>query len=263
MASVSKLLDTRALRPLKDRVLVPAAEGVGRAVLERKLQSAPLDPGIRYPSYKSFDDMIDVERLKSLDEYVTSKIAEHNKEHDPVFGTGPMTLKATSPKQTGSRNILLSKKIVRTGYLDYYDLDNPDNWAISEEADEFSLLMDFIATLPFKSTTRMVIFYDLGGHVVTPHRDHPSTERCHEFLWFRTNLSKPFYMLNAKTGEKLYVDTYSAWFDTVNQFHGADAYGGLSFSIRVDGTFTDEFRKRIPEPTCNRASTPSLWASIS
>lgn len=120
--------------------------------------------------------------------------------------------------------------------------------------------MDFIATLPFKTTARMMIMYDNGGHVVTPHRDHSATDLCHEFLWFRTNLAKPFYMLNPKTGEKRYVQSYSAWFDSVNQFHGADAYNGMSFSIRVDGTFTDEFRKRIPVPKCNRASAPALWA---
>src|SRR3712207_8126464 len=36
------------------------------------------------------------------------------------------------------------------------------------------------------------------------------------------------YMLDPVTGEKLYVASHSAWFDTVNQFHGADPSGGLS-----------------------------------
>jgi hypothetical protein len=85
-------------------------------------------------------------------------------------------------------------------------------------------------------------------------------EICHDFVWFRTSLAKPFYMLNAQTHEKLYVKSYSAWFDTVNQFHGSDASPGLSFSLRVDGVFTDELRKRIPLPRSNAASTPALWA---
>jgi hypothetical protein len=37
-------------------------------------------------------------------------------------------------------------------------------------------------------------------------------------------------------------------FDSVNQFHGADAKEDLSLSIRVDGIFTDEFRAKIPFP---------------
>ena len=81
--------------------------------MERMVQHAPVDPGIRYPCYKSFDDLIDVERLKSLDAYITSKIEEHKKEHDEIFYTGPMTLKATSPKLPGSRNIMLSNAIPR------------------------------------------------------------------------------------------------------------------------------------------------------
>lgn len=34
----------------------------------------------------------------------------------------------------------------------------------------------------------------------------------------------------------------------------------MSFNIRVDGTFTGEFRKRIPVPKGNPASAPALWA---
>jgi hypothetical protein len=258
MANITGVLKSRVLHPLKHKVL---EELVGRAVLERKVQRTPVDLAIRYPCYKSFDDLINVERLKSLDAYVTSKIEEHKKERDDIFYSGFLTLKANSPKRPGSRIINLSRrKTARGGYL---DLDKADLWAISDEANEFPLLMDFIATLPFKTTARMMIMYDGGGHVVTPHRDHSVTDLCHEFLWFRTNLNKPFYMLNPKTGEKRYVQSYSAWFDSVNQFHGADAYDGMSFSIRVDGTFTDEFRKRIPVPKCNPASAPALWACIS
>ena len=255
---------TRAigLRLLRHRGLVSVGRRVGHVVAERMVQNAPVDPGIRYPCYKSFDDLIDVERLKSLDDYLLSKIEEHKKEHDENFYTGPFTIKATSPKLPGSRIINLSKRKNVGGsiFFDYFDLNKPDHWVISDEADEFSLLMDFIATLPFKTTARMMIMYDDGGHVVTPHRDHPLTRLCHEFIWFRTNLNKPFYLLNPKTGEKRYIQSHSAWFDTVNQFHGAEPYNGMSVSIRVDGTFTDEFRKRIPVPKRNPASAPALWA---
>jgi hypothetical protein len=69
-------------------------------------------------------------------------------------------------------------------------------------------------------------------------------------------------MLNHKTGEKQYVESYSAWFDSVNQFHGVDAAEGLSFSFRIDGVFTDEFKAKIPKPEFNQASTPALWACL-
>ena len=37
----------------------------------------PVDSSITYPCYKSFDDIIDVERLKSLDAYITERIKRH------------------------------------------------------------------------------------------------------------------------------------------------------------------------------------------
>lgn len=88
--------------------------------------------------------------------------------------------------------------------------------------------MSFIATLPFEATGRIIIMYDDSGRAVSAHRDHDSVDLCPEFLWFRTNLEKPFYMLNPTTGEKRYVASHAAWFDTVYQYHGADATGALS-----------------------------------
>lgn len=248
----SKVADT--LRPL--------AESATRAAAAHLIERAKVDPRISYPSYMSLDSYIDVERLKSLDGYLMRQIEAHyRKQQDELFHTGVMTIEANSPKKPGSKIIYLSKS---NRPFNYMDLDKSEYWSPVESAhQEFPFLMDFIKTLPFKSTARMMIMYDDGGAPVTAHRDHVSENVCHEFIWFRSNMAKPFYMLNHKTGEKRYVDAYSAWFDSVNQFHGADPHQGLSVSIRVDGVFTDEFRKQIPVPAYNIASTPSLWACTS
>jgi hypothetical protein len=121
--------------------------------------------------------------------------------------------------------------------------------------------MEFLATLPFDATGRMIVIYDFDGNPVPPHRDHIEHDVCHDFIWMRTNLDKRFYVLNPETFEKLYVDSYSAWFDTVNQYHGAEASEALTFSIRVDGVFRDSFRDQIPYPDRNRSSAPALWAN--
>ena len=145
---------------------------------------------------------------------------------------------------------------------DYFDLDRCGIWHPTAHQEDFALLMDFVRTLPFKATGRMIIMYDTEPRAVPAHRDHIETGICHEFVWLRTSPHKRFYMLNHETGEKKYIDGLSAWFDTVNQFHGGDAVDGLSFSIRIDGKFTDEFREKIPKPPFNPASTPSFWASV-
>ncbi|MBD0373502.1 MAG: hypothetical protein ICV60_21895 [Pyrinomonadaceae bacterium] len=223
--------------------------------------SSDVDPRITYPCYKSFDEFLDVERLKSLDAYITERIRRHiQAQSDLRFYTGPYRFDDTAPDRPGSRMIYLAQSSQPDSY---FDLDKTELWKPTEATSEFSLLMDFIDTLPFKATGRMLIMYDDVQRPVPAHRDHVETELCHDFIWFRTNLKKPFYMLNHRTGEKRYVESYSAWFDSVNQFHGSDVSEGLSFSIRVDGHFTDAFKKRIPVPAYNLASTPALWACLS
>jgi hypothetical protein len=205
------------------------------------------------------DFVIDIERLRSIDGFVTEKIREHTAAaNDLRFYTGPFRLGDKGADRPGSRMIYLSQSSKPDSY---FDLDKTELWNAAPASAEFTPLMDFIATLPFKSTGRILIMYDDVNRPVTPHRDHTDTDVCHEFIWFRTNLRKPFYLLNADTQKKLYVTSHSAWFDTVNQFHGSEGAPGLTFSIRVDGVFTDDFRRLIPTCAQNRAATPALWAT--
>ena len=217
--------------------------------------------GLKYPSYKSFDRFIDVERLKALDSYLIERIERHRLLDVPDFFLNEHRLDATAPHKPGAREVWLTRTKPGTSY-NYLDLNKPELWERTESAAEFSLLMDFITILPFHKTGRILIIYDDQGLEVPAHRDHLDSEICHDFIWFRTNLNKPFYMLNQHTGEKLYVSSYSAWFDTVNQFHGSDATAGLSFSVRVDGIFDRDFSRTIPRPLSNPASTPAYWASL-
>lgn len=221
---------------------------------------APVDPIVKYPSYRSFDEFVNIERLRSLDGYIRSRIQRHIFENeDPQFYTGPFTLRENAAGRPGSRMIYLSESSLPDSY---FDLDRDDVWRPSPACGEFALLMDFIKTLPFRSTGRILIMYDDSPREVPAHRDHTETDICHEFIWFRTNTSKPFYLLNVESGEREYVSGYTAWFDTVNQFHGSEACDELAFSIRVDGRFSDEFRERIPRPPSNLSSTPSYWACL-
>jgi hypothetical protein len=212
-----------------------------------------------YPSYVDLDPHIDVDRLKALDGFVTERLsARLEAAGDLAFDTGPFLLGGDAPRLPGSRLVHLARTDAKD---DYYALDRTELWRPAPEAEEFAPLMDFIATLPFAATGRMIIMYDFNGRAVPAHRDHDSPALCHEFVWFRTNLSKPLYMLNPASGERLEVRSHGAWFDTVNQYHGADAAPGLTFSIRVDGRFTDAFRAMIPIAAANPASAPALWAA--
>jgi hypothetical protein len=216
--------------------------------------------GPLYPSYVDFDQFIDVEHLLSLDRLIADRIDAHIKGEQDSFFLNQHRLDDSSPYEPGVREIWLSQTKPGRVY-DYLDLDKPALWQATPATDEFGPLMDFVHTLPFAATGRILIIYDNGGNAVPAHRDHVDTDVCNEFIWMRTNLAKRFYVLNPDTGDRKYVDAYSAWFDSVNQYHGADAADGLTFSIRVDGIFSDQFRAQIPYSASHRAAAPAHWAA--
>jgi hypothetical protein len=222
----------------------------------------PFDPRITYPSYKSLDDLIDVNWLKSLDECLTGYIREQIRGEKGAYFVNLYRLDKDSPYQPGVREIWLTTTASDPSgaYLDM--VDDVDLWEPTAAACELPELMEFIASLPFERTGRMIIIYDASGKQVPPHRDHLNPNVCNEFIWFRTNLNKPFYVLEPSTNIKSYVNSYSCWFDAVNQYHGCDEADGLSFSLRVDGLFADELRRQIPRPQLNPASTPAYWAAL-
>ena len=229
----------------------------------KDFKESRVDSRITYPSYKSFDEFIDLKHLVSLDRELTELINRRIKTQNEDYFLNLYRLDAATPYQPGVREIWLSCNEAGLP-VDYLDLvDEVENWEPTAATEEFTGLMDFLKTLPFRATGPILIIYDDAGKEVPAHRDHLDTNICHEFIWFRTNRKKPFYVLNQLTNEKKYVESYSAWCDSVNQYHGSEAVDGLSFSIRVDGIFTDEFRKLIPRPEINMASTPALWGCLS
>ena len=235
--------------------------GVRGHLINRRHEEVDVEPRITYPCYKSLDEYIDVERLKSLDGYLKKKVESHlHSGQCTEFHTGLLKQKLLSRARPGSKLIPLT--VSKRPYK-YLDLDKPDLWKPSDDASNFSELMDFIDTLPFKATARIIIMADDKGRAVTAHRDHANTDVRHEFVWFRTNLDKPFSLRDIKSKKKVDVKSYSAWFDTVNQFHESDPTGQLAISIRVDGIFSDEFRAQMPIPEYNPASTAALWACLS
>jgi len=223
-------------------------------------QKFPVDSRITYPVYKSLDRYIDVDRLRSLNDDLENRIREFIAENSGDFFVNLYRWDEQTPYAPGVREIWLSRP--RSGLDDTYldQIDGSDIWEASEAVNQFPELMDFIEGLPFQRKGRMLIIYDNEARVVPAHRDHLDPNVCNEFIWMRTNFKKPFYVLDPETDIKKYVESYSAWFDAVNQYHGSDAAEGLSFSIRIDGRFTDEFRSQIPVPSVNPASTPALWA---
>jgi hypothetical protein len=60
----------------------------------------------------------------------------------------------------------------------------------------------------------------------------------------RPNLDKPFYIWDAETDEKILTDKQAIWFND-QDWHAGGRVNKQSYSLRIDGPFTDEFRERL------------------
>jgi hypothetical protein len=75
-----------------------------------------------------------------------------------------------------------------------------------------------------------------GIDVVVPHRN--------EFIHVRPNTKKAFYIWDPETKNKTYLNTRAAWWNDVD-WHGGERIMEQSYALRIDGKFTDEFRKKL------------------
>lgn len=89
-----------------------------------------------YPSYKNLDRFLIVERLRSLDDYICSRLQRRPKAaKDFAFYTGPFLLDGRDSHLPGSRLVSLTQS---SGNQSYYELNDTRLWQSSAEAEEFS-----------------------------------------------------------------------------------------------------------------------------
>lgn len=75
-----------------------------------------------------------------------------------------------------------------------------------------------------------------GVNVIKPHRN--------EFIHIRPNTKKAFYIWDPETKDKTYINCRAAWWNDVD-WHGGEKIMEQSYSLRIDGKFTEEFRKKL------------------
>ena len=91
----------------------------------------------------------------------------------------------------------------------------------------------------FESIGRIVIFLNEIGTSVLEHRDYKDgISQKDQFIWICPMGNKKFYVKDDV--EKVYVNSRFCYFDNAN-IHGSDVTEQSSFSIRVDGIFSQSF----------------------
>lgn len=96
-----------------------------------------------------------------------------------------------------------------------------------------------------------VIFFKAEHDCLMPmHRDlilpneHDYFPHRHEFIHIRANLDKPFYIWNNETDEKILVESKATFFND-QDWHAGGRINKQTYSLRIDGPFTDQFREKI------------------
>lgn len=92
----------------------------------------------------------------------------------------------------------------------------------------------------FKDIGRTLIFMSSPKAGVEIHSDYADRKtRRDQFIWLNIKGQKKFFVLD-ENDQKDYIIGNCCVFDNAN-WHGADPVQGSSFTVRVDGSFTDEW----------------------
>ena len=216
----------------------------------------------------NLEPYFDVEEIKQLDYEVCMGIAlsEH---HLPTPGVKPIGLEyppsAIEHKYKHSKLWKELNTYQRRMFLRVYEraclpvraiyvrkqnhyrnkhLEAHSEW--TDNAVHFPKLIEFIKKAPFKEFGRIEMFVCDANNGVPEHIDAMDDDDPNrppgDFLWFtpRGN-DKMFYVYDDK-GNKHYA-SHISWFNERDP-HGSDPVPYSTYSIRVDGVFTDEFKKK-------------------
>lgn len=127
----------------------------------------------------------------------------------------------------------------------YAHKNNAAHCKNTEDIRFFPNLMKFITALPFTEIGRVTLFVN-DHDLITPTHVDSIRGKWHknEFMWFRTNLNKKFFVYDPKADVKHYITSHAAFFNE-QTWHGTDAVHSVCFSIRVDGVFTEDLRRQL------------------
>lgn len=147
----------------------------------------------------------------------------------------------------------------------YYFLWEEGSWndrtaarKLTEEAVYFPNVVKWVENLItsniFEHIGRVIFFHIEANGIPFEHRDldikngilkhNEYTPHRNEFIHIRPNTKKPFYIWDPETQNKMYINTRAAWWND-QDFHGGGQIMEQSYSLRIDGKFTESFRKQL------------------
>jgi len=133
-------------------------------------------------------------------------------------------------------------------YNEYITRQEESLRKFGEHAELFPQIIDyFLNHLPFKYVSRAILFATFPGAEVICHRDIIQTgENLDHHFCFNFGKGRRAYVYDCNTREKVFVrDECRAYMFNDRDYHGVEAVPYFTYTIRVDGQFTDEFCKTL------------------
>jgi len=134
------------------------------------------------------------------------------------------------------------------------DVDFQNN-GVGELNEHFPNLVNWILNFEtsgiFKSLHSATLMTLEAGGVPWEHFDPETDEEDEEewrpeFIHIKTDLDRPFYVLDPLTNIRTYITTRVAWWDE-REWHGGDPINRPTYTLRINGRFSDDFKRRILE----------------
>jgi hypothetical protein len=145
----------------------------------------------------------------------------------------------------------------------YYFLWEEGSWndrtaprKLTEEAVYFPSVVTWVENMIndgiFDHIGRVIFFHCEHDGVPFEHRDLDGSKGTdqnysnhrNEFIHIRPNTKKPFYIWDPNAKNKIYLNTRAAWWND-QDWHGGDRIMEQSYSLRIDGKFTETFRIKL------------------
>jgi len=143
----------------------------------------------------------------------------------------------------------------------YYFLWEEGSWddrtakrKLTEEAQYFPNVVNWVEQLQgtiFEHIGRVIFFHCDHDGIPFEHRDldarngiNVAKPHRNEFIHIRPNTKKAMYLWDPENKDKTYLNTRAAWWND-QDWHGGERIMEQSYSLRIDGKFTEEFRKKL------------------
>jgi hypothetical protein len=208
----------------------------------------------------TFDNMSYIPHWKPIYQAMQEFVALPD--NDPIKQAGlPLYKNFTDYKQRNKFTRFLKMAMGAYDPYIYYFLWEEGSWddrtaarKLTEEAAYFPNVVTWVEQLQgtvFEHIGRVIFFHCEADGIPFEHRDLDAKNGIdvvkphrNEFIHIRPNTKKAFYLWDPDTQNKTYLNTRAAWWNDVD-WHGGERIMEQSYSLRIDGKFTEEFRKQL------------------